>query len=343
MTLEAREYFTEGHRLLCESSYSPAEIAKLAGLPRQRVSEWRSGRKRPTDDARAALERAIGIPARTWEQTPTRREPLPVAPSVGASHAQAAPGEANGTEEPPAPLPGPPGATLADVERLASSPELPALGLAGLERLAARIRAIEPTLPPRERVSALQAEARVLQVHETLRARAEDARDEFVRSPEFREDVRSLVSALTGLDAAGLRDRLRRLGVADLPETTPELAEPDLEAPTTAEDVDAILVELEVAKRFRDAGESALAMAHTAGLCLDMHADAVAALLVDDAPRAARVLELVDGQDERTLSSALARAMAVRDVRALALESRTVVAQLLELVGQEPLARQIGG
>jgi transcriptional regulator with XRE-family HTH domain len=343
MTLDAREYFTEGHRLLCESPHSPAEIATLSGQRRQRVSEWRTGQKRPTDEARAALERAVGIPVGAWECPPTRREPVPPVAAVAPRPAQVAPGEARGAAEGPGALPGGAGASLADVERLTSSGELPALGLAGLERLAARIRALEPSLPPRERVSALQAEARVLQAHEGIRLRAADSRDDFLTSAEFRDDVRSIVSALAGLDATGLRDRLRRLGVVDLPEVATELAPDDLDAPATLEDVDAILFELEVAKRFRDGGETALAAAHTAPLCLDANANALAALVLDDNARAARLLELVDATDERTLSTALARAMAVRDVKALAPEVRTVVAQLLELVGQEPLARQIGG
>jgi len=336
MTRDVHEYSTEGHRLLCESPHSPAEIASLAGLKRQRVSEWRTGQKRPADDARAALERAVGIPCGAWESPPRRREPLPEPPTVE----QAAP------DVPPEPLAAAPVASplaLADVERLTISGELPTLGLAGLERLAARIRAVEPTLPPRERVAAMQAEARVLQVHETLRQRQADARDEFLASPEFRADVRALVSALGTLDADPLRERLRRLGVPDLPERSTELAPVELEPPATADDVDAIIVELEVAKRFRDGGEIALATAHTAALALDAHADALAAIVVDDAARGAKLLALVDTQDERTLSTALARAMAVRDVKALAAEVRTVVAQLLELVGLEPLARQIGG
>ena len=285
MTVQVHEFTTEGHRLLVESPYSPAEIAKLAGIARQRVSEWRSGRKRPDGEARAALERAIGIPARTWEAPPVRREPTPkpeASPATPASAAHDTPGKATSV-----PL---------DLEGV----DLAGLGLEGLAGLVLRIRALEPTLPPRDRVTALQSEARVLQMHETLRQRAADARAEWLTSAEFLAEVRSLV-AVVPPPAAELR---AHLGVAK---------------------------------------EPALALAHVLGLGLDEHADAIAALVVDDSPRTARLLSLLEGADERIIRSALERQMAMRDALALPQEARTVVCNLLSALGHQALARTLGG
>jgi transcriptional regulator with XRE-family HTH domain len=325
MTVQVHEFTTEGHRLLVESPYSPAEIAKLAGIARQRVSEWRSGRKRPDGEARAALERAIGIPARTWEAPPVRREPTPkpeASPATPASAAHDTPGKATSV-----PL---------DLEGV----DLAGLGLEGLAGLVLRIRALEPTLPPRDRVTALQSEARVLQMHETLRQRAADARAEWLTSAEFLAEVRSLV-AVVPPPAAELRAHLGRLGVVlpapPSPATTPE------DPPASLDDVDELLHELETARGFRVAKEPALALAHVLGLGLDEHADAIAALVVDDSPRTARLLSLLEGADERIIRSALERQMAMRDALALPQEARTVVCNLLSALGHQALARTLGG
>jgi transcriptional regulator with XRE-family HTH domain len=327
MTVQVHEFATEGHRLLVESTYSPAEIAKLSGVRRQRVSEWRGGQKRPDAEARAALERAIGIPARTWEAPPVRREPTPK-PEASAVHTMppsAAPdaaGKATGV-----PL---------DLEGV----DLAGLGLEGLAGLVLRIRALEPTLPPRDRVTALQSEARVLQMHETLRQKAADARAEWLASAEFLAEVRALV-AVVPPPAAELRAHLGRLGVVLPAPPSPATAPED--PPASLDDVDELLDELETARGFRVAKEPALALAHVLGLGLDEHADAIAALVVDDSPRTARLLSLLEGADARIIRSALERQMATRDALALPQEARNVVAELLHALGHEDLARTIGG
>ncbi len=321
MTVQVREFTTEGHRLLVESPYSPAEVAKLAGVARQRVSEWRSGRKRPDAEARAALERAINIPARTWEAPPARREPTPgpgaSPPAAPTSPAQDASGKATGV-----PL---------DLEGV----DLAGLGLEGLAGLVLRFRALEPTLPPRDRVTALQSEARVLQMHETLRQKAADAREEYLASSEFLAEVRALV-AVVPPPAAELRSHLGRLGVVLPAPPSPATAAGD--PPSTVDDVDELLHELETARGFRVAKEPALALAHVLGLGLDEHADAIAALVVDDSPRTARLLSLLEGADERIIRSALERQMATRDALALPQEARAVVAELLHALGHEDLS-----
>jgi hypothetical protein len=320
MTVEVREYGTEAQRLLVESSFSPTEIARLTGRPRQRVSDWRTGRCRPTQDDRVALERTIGVPARMWDAPPTRRAPAP------ASDPAASPGEdaLSGASVP--------GVDLED---------LPALGLGGLARLASRLRALEPTLPPRDRVSALQAEARVLAVHEGLRQRSEDARAAWLASAAFLDEIRTLLAAVPGVAAEQLRLRLAALGVSLPPPPSPAAVAED--PPRTVADVDELLSELETAKGFSDASEPMLALAHVFGLGIDAHADAIAALVLDDATRAGRLLELLDGADRHVMRTAIARAMAVRAVQALPADVRRAVAELLDLLGHAELSRKVIG
>lgn len=322
MTTEVREYGCEGQRLSVESPYSVAETARLIGRPKQRVSDWWRGKCRPSTEDRGALEKAIGVPSRAWDAPPLRKEPAtpakPVAVVVDAT--------------PVAPVPG-----IPDVESL----DLPALGLSGLERLAARLRALEPSLPPRERVSALQAEARVLAVHEGLRQKAADQREEYLQSADFLEGVRALLAVVPG-SATELRAHLGRLGVALPPPPAASSIVVD-EPPANAEDINDLIRELETAEGFRKAGEVGLAMAHTLGLNLDAHADAIAVLLLDDHASAARLLSLLEGADAAIIQGALERAMSVRDVAALPAETRRTVAELLVRLGHTDVAAQIGG
>jgi hypothetical protein len=317
LTAELREYGCEGQRLLGESSYSAAEVARLIGRPKQRVSDWRRGRCRPEPDDRVALERAVAIPARSWDAAPLRKAPPAVAPAPD-----------------PVPIAAVPG--LPDVEAL----DLPALGLVGLERLAARLRALEPSLPPRERVSALQAEARVLAVHEGLRQKAADARLEYLESPEFLAEVRALIAAVPG-DATALRSHLARLGV-ELP-PLPTHATVAEDPPTSLEDVDDLIRELETAESFRNAKEPGLALAHTLSLNLSAHANAIAALVLGDHVRVARLLSLLEGSDEQIIRTAIERAMTIRDVAKLPVETRRMVAELLARLGHEDITAEIGG
>jgi hypothetical protein len=184
MSSKVFEFSCEGHRLLVESRYSSAEIVRLTGIPKQRISEWKGGQKRPTHDARGKLEKAIAIPARTWDQPPTRRQP---------------------TEEKEAspPLqPKPPPSKEADAVPDLKDVDLPALGLTGLEQLAGRLRALGPTLPPREHVSCLQAEARVIAVHEQLQQKRADAREEYLASNAFQDDARLIAACAPGVCGA---------------------------------------------------------------------------------------------------------------------------------------------
>jgi hypothetical protein len=152
--------------------------------------------------------------------------------------------------------------------------------------------------------------------------------------------VRALLAVVPG-PAEALRVHLGRLGIAlPAPPTAAAVAE---EPPASVEDVDDLILELETAEGFRTAKEPALALAHTLGLNLDTHADAIAALVVDDTARASRMLALLEGPDERIIRAAIERAMAVRDVAALPTEVRRVVAELLVQLGHGDVARKIEG
>ena len=93
----------------------------------------------------------------------------------------------------------------------------------------------------------------------------------------------------------------------------------------------------------RDAKEPGLALAHTLGLGLDVHADAIAGLVLDDARRTTRLLSLLaeTPSDELLIRSAIERAHAVRDVTRLPPKARQPVARLLALLGHPDVARAI--
>lgn len=321
--VNVREFTSEGHRLLCESSYSPAEIARLSGQTKPRISEWRGGQKRPVHEARVALERAVGIPVRTWDQPPMVRTPR-------SEHSQA-PAQTvaqPGTKDPPA-------------LDLALDATLATLGLDGLERLARQLEALAPQLAPRERVGCIERQSRVLVAHEALRQKSASARAEYLASAEFQDDARLVASAL-GASSGELRRVLVRFGIA-LPEPTSTTESDAIDAPTTIADVEELVAELEVADGFRKRGEVALAAGHVLGLGIDVHAHAIARLIADDARLTTRLLGLLEGADEKIVRAALERRLAVRDAAALPPEIRKTVAELLRHLGHDDVARDVDG
>lgn len=80
---------TEGQRLLLAVTGTTQEIANACGVSRSSVSHWRSGRKAPALVARAALERAFGIPRITWDRK-TGWTPPPPGTSGGGGAPKAA-------------------------------------------------------------------------------------------------------------------------------------------------------------------------------------------------------------------------------------------------------------
>lgn len=67
---------TEGHRLLREwvkehGRGAQADIARQVGRSEPAVSLWFDG-SRPDGDARAALQRATGIPVEAWTEKPKK-------------------------------------------------------------------------------------------------------------------------------------------------------------------------------------------------------------------------------------------------------------------------------
>mgnify|MGYP000355412919 CR=1 FL=1 len=58
---------TRGQVLLSAVEGTVREVAAKAGLGRSAISDWKTGKKVPGDDARATLEQAFGIPRRAWD------------------------------------------------------------------------------------------------------------------------------------------------------------------------------------------------------------------------------------------------------------------------------------
>jgi transcriptional regulator with XRE-family HTH domain len=62
---------TEGQRLLAEHPATLEAIAEVCVCAFTMPAKWRSGSSRPSAAHRAAMERAFGIPASSWELAPT--------------------------------------------------------------------------------------------------------------------------------------------------------------------------------------------------------------------------------------------------------------------------------
>lgn len=311
MTRKVTHFLSEGHRLFVTSKYSPAEIARLSKRDPRRVSEWRAGRSSPNTADRAALETAIAVPRSAWDEPPRS-----TGATAGATPKGTKPKDA--TETP----------ALDD-----AGDELDALGQRGLEQLARQLGELTPTLPPKERLVAIDRRAKILVALERLRQAETNAREEYFASSEFRRDVELLVDAIPEA-AEELRSRLVRLGVT-LPPAAPAVVNAGGTALTVAE----VVRELHAARELREIGEDRLARAHVRGLALDVHR--IAAQLLRQPKRLAEVLELLDEED-LALRSALERAMAIRDVAGLDVATRAKVAELARQLGHADVAAEIG-
>jgi transcriptional regulator with XRE-family HTH domain len=320
-----REFTSEGHRLLLAAPYSPSEIARLANIARPRVSDWRAGRVKPTTDDRQKLQTAVGIPARAWDAPPLfQAPPQPTAtpPSMASD------------TRPPAP-------SSPELDDDLSDPEIAGMGLEGLERFSKAILARLTGLTPKDQIRAIEVAGRLVTVHEQLRLKSVDARRTYLGSAEFRRDVATLSAAIPA-SASEFRAQLARFGVDLPPPPTAAVAGDGLQdAPTTADDVEELLGELAVAADLRTRGEPHLALAHVLALGLDVHADAIAAVVLDDPTLMGRFLAALEPVDEARIRGAIERLAAIRSVRAMAEEPRAKVAALLRTIGESDLAEVI--
>lgn len=324
MGVSVREYTSEGHRLLLAAPYSPSEIARLATVARPRVSEWRSGRVKPSQEDRQKLQAAIGIPARMWDAAPIVQ--APPQPTTGPA---------------PAPAPRAPAASSPDLDADLSDPELAGMGLEGLERFSKAILARLGGLTPKDQIRAIEVAGRLVTVHEQLRLKSVDARREYLDSPEFRRDA-AILSAAFPVPAAEFRAQLSRFGVELPPPPADTVAGDGLQgAPTSAEDVEELLGELAVAADLRTRGEPHLALAHVLALGLDIHADAIAAIVLDDPALMGRFLAALEPVDEARIRGAIERLAAIRTVRAMPEAERGKVVDLLRSIGQNDVAEAV--
>lgn len=340
MAEKVTHYATDGQRILCECGIGQAEIGRRIEAPRQRVGDWCSGRSRPTPDWRRALASAGICPVEAWDRPAATPTP-PASPSLPAPSRPSV-----DKPTPPASqvLPTPPRepfdkATPDSLDK-ASPDDLEAYGVTGLEAVVDRLREEAPTLPPRERVQCIATEGRIHTVIANLRAKERDARLSYLRSTEFAQDMRLLSAAIPD-SAAELRAALARLGV-DIPAPPVAASKANRKPPSSAIDVEALVRELQTAAEWRAKGEPYLAAGHVLGLCIDVHADQIAAVLAEDAELAGRFIALLEPADEQIISSALERRIALGDVLRLPAASRRAVAQLLEAHGLLSVAAAVG-
>ena len=325
--IEVVAYSNEGQRLLMEHTMGPNDIAKAIDVHAGRVTEWRSGQTRPNDATRRLLNSACGIPVASWDCAPTRTVET-------------------------APAPGPKGArTVSKTETVAgpdrSGPreptdeDLEAYGLAGLEALVDRLRETFPNLPAKDKVSAMNAEGRLHQTIASMRAKRFDARREYLDGSEFAHDVQILAAAWPG-DAAALRAAVGRLGVTiPAPPTVAQMV--NRKAPTDRAGILFLIHALRTAAEWKRKGEPYLAAAKVSELCLDVHAEQIAAVLAGETALAGEFLQLLGTADHQIISKALERQLALASVKGLKDGARKMVAELLEAYGLGVVAKQLGG
>ena len=317
MSDAVREYATEGQRLLCECGRTQIDIARSAKVPKERVSAWFRGEYRPSAGARVRLAQEGICPADAWER-PSTSSPtiskMEIPPTFAA-------------------------VTPSVVER-ATEGALESYGITGLEAVVDNLRKLQPTLLAKERVAAIASEGRLHTTIANLRAKERDARREYLDSPEFAADMR-LLSVAVGGEATDLRAALGRLGV-ELPAPPTAAVVVNRKPPTTKAHIDGLMEELVTAGEWRAKGEPMLAAGLVVGLCLDVHADAIATVLAGDSMLAGRFIGLLDVADAQIITAALERRLALADVAKFSPEVRAAVAQLLEAHGLGDVAKQVG-
>lgn len=101
--------------------------------------------------------------------------------------------------------------------------------------------------------------------------------------------------------------------------------------------------ELELAAGWRAKGETMLAAGHVLSLCIDVHSAEISEVIAAHPDLAGRFLGLLEPADEKIVSSALERRMALADALRLPVEARRVVVGLLEAHGLVDVAAEIRG
>lgn len=162
---------TEGQRLLLTLGVKRSEIADACGVSGPLVSQWRSGKKRPSAAGRRALEETFGIPASAWDLAPGTQ----VTPSV--------PPEGN---RGPAPIPAPISAPSSAAGRLTT--------LEGVNReidLLEQMR--EENLMPSERIKLSDTAGKFYAIRARIEKDAELYEDRVVKAAPFWRRTRAAI------------------------------------------------------------------------------------------------------------------------------------------------------
>lgn len=162
---------SQGQAMLLQVTGSLAAIGEEVGTSAQSVHEWRTGRKKPSAQARERIEEAFGIPRKAWAALP------------GASSSELA--------------------TAAPAELVDES--APSSSLEHCRQLLDTIRRerMQAGLLPSERVKLATAEAQILALQARLEQAAELSEDRYVREhPTYHKLRSALVAALVPHPAA---------------------------------------------------------------------------------------------------------------------------------------------
>ncbi len=296
---EKRKFKWVGQRLFCELPIRPAEQARLVGVSRAHVGNWRSGANKPDDESRRRIHAQwSSVAPEFWD----RADEQPPATSAPASAA---------TSDPQIPQP-------------PTDAEVPVLGVVGLELLIAEARRNRRTLSPKEAFESMRFEAHVQVQRERLLVERRNARSEFLASNEFADDIRQFARLLGAGAYEKLRKAVRKQFTLELPQAADDV-------PTDAFTLETITPILEKALLLEEHNEPYLAMRERIRLRLDERKHRIAQMLVAEPEETiTRFIKLCCGQDELTLTQAVELRYDTMDICGLDDGTRALVASLLE-------------
>jgi transcriptional regulator with XRE-family HTH domain len=201
--LAGRLVRNEGQRLLALARAPLTEVARVCGVSKQAVSQWRNGLSVPSSAMRRRLGEVYRIPPDAWGLRPSTASAAPLITRSSSA---------------PAPLPTR-GASVAAPPSSAEELSPPhADSLTECRRLHAQLRVQrdQPGLHPSELVHLAKAELRVLVLRHRLETNVALADDDTVRNhPNWQQLKRCITRAVAGCArcAKAIAEELARLGM----------------------------------------------------------------------------------------------------------------------------------
>lgn len=189
-----------GQQMLLQLDAPLGEIAaRLGGITRMAVSAWRTGKNRPNDAKRRALERHFGIPASAWGSHPVA-DPTQIPAPLQLTDAPPPVSTPSGPiflapAAAPDPEPAPPPAALDDEDPDAAPPSVldDFDQLLGVLRRQLRL----PHLTPRERAQLTDAMTRAVTQRAKVEQQKQMLEDATIRThPKWRQLKALLIEAL---------------------------------------------------------------------------------------------------------------------------------------------------